>query len=102
MFDLEAGEYSLNLRPGPDPEMDVVLGSLTPEQDFEAWKLNQLQPYEAPAVDTLAAAGEQTYIAQCSRCHQVDGLVPASFNQGVIEVSAIGDSVAGRPLIGTA
>ena len=36
--DLEAGEYSLNLQPGPDPEMDVVLGSLTPEQDFEAWK----------------------------------------------------------------
>ena len=38
VFDLEAREYSLNLRPGPDPEIDIILGYLTPEQDFEAWK----------------------------------------------------------------
>ena len=27
-----------------------------------------------PEAGTLAAEGEQTFIAQCSRCHQVDGL----------------------------
>ena len=54
--------------------MEVI--AMEPD-DFEAWKLNQLEPYESPAADTLAAAGEQTYIAQCSRCHQVDGLEDA-------------------------
>jgi cytochrome c oxidase subunit 2 len=43
--------------------------------DFQAWLDNQLEPYQAPAADTLAATGEQTFISQCSRCHQVDGLV---------------------------
>jgi cytochrome c oxidase subunit 2 len=44
------------------------------DADWEAWKANQLEPYEAPAADTLAAVGEQTFISQCSRCHQVNGL----------------------------
>jgi cytochrome c oxidase subunit 2 len=42
--------------------------------DFAAWKANQLEPYTPPEEGTLAATGEQTFIAQCSRCHQVDGL----------------------------
>ena len=42
--------------------------------DFETWKANQLADYEAPEEGTLAAEGEATFIAQCSRCHQVDGL----------------------------
>ena len=42
--------------------------------DFEAWKQNQLEPYAAPAAGTLAETGEQTFITQCSRCHQIDGL----------------------------
>jgi cytochrome c oxidase subunit 2 len=54
--------------------MEVI--AMNPE-DFEVWKLNQLEPYESPAADTLAAAGEQTYIAQCARCHQVNGLEDA-------------------------
>ena len=54
--------------------MEVI--AMYPE-DFEAWKLNQLEPYESPAADTLAAAGEQTYVAQCARCHQVNGLEDA-------------------------
>ena len=54
--------------------MEVI--ALTPE-DFEAWKLNQIKPYESPAADTLAAAGEQTFISQCARCHQVNGLEDA-------------------------
>ncbi len=55
--------------------MEVI--ALTPE-DFEAWKLNQIKPYESPAAGTLAAAGEQTFISQCARCHQVNGLEDAS------------------------
>ena len=54
--------------------MEVV--AMTPE-DFEAWKLNQIESYESPAADTLAAAGEQTFISQCARCHQVNGLEDA-------------------------
>jgi cytochrome c oxidase subunit II len=63
--------------------MEVI--ALTPE-DFETWKAQQLAPYEAPEADTLAAAGEATYIAQCSRCHQVNGLDDAN-----------GDPVIARP-----
>jgi cytochrome c oxidase subunit II len=48
--------------------------------DFQAWLDNQLEPYQAPAPDTLAATGEQTFISQCSRCHQVDGLVDTDGN----------------------
>jgi cytochrome c oxidase subunit II len=48
--------------------------------DFEAWKQGQLAPYEAPEEGTLAAEGESQFIAQCSRCHQVDGLEDADGN----------------------
>ncbi len=54
--------------------MEVI--AMTPE-DFEAWKLNQTKPYESPAEGTLAAKGEQTFISQCARCHQVNGLEDA-------------------------
>jgi len=50
--------------------MEVV--ALDPA-DFQTWKDGQLAEYESPT-DELAAAGEATYIAQCARCHQVDGL----------------------------
>jgi cytochrome c oxidase subunit 2 len=46
--------------------------------DFETWKANQLAPYTAPEEGTRAAEGEQTFLAQCSRCHQVDGLEDAN------------------------
>ena len=56
--------------------MEVV--ALTAE-DFETWKAQQLAPYEAPIDDdSLAATGEATFIAQCSRCHQVNGLEDAN------------------------
>ena len=42
--------------------------------DFDAWVANQLKPYTPPEPGTLAAEGESVYIAQCSRCHQVNGL----------------------------
>jgi cytochrome c oxidase subunit 2 len=54
--------------------MEVI--ALTPD-DFETWKAQQLAPYQAPEPDTLAATGEGTFIAQCSRCHQVNGLEDA-------------------------
>ena len=54
--------------------------------DFEAWKAGQTSDYVAPEPDTLAAAGEATFIAQCSRCHQVNGLDDAN-----------GDPVIARP-----
>lgn len=43
------------------------------DADFEAWKANQLAPYESPTTEQ-ALAGEQSFITNCSRCHQVDGL----------------------------
>jgi cytochrome c oxidase subunit 2 len=51
--------------------MEVI--AMEPD-DFEAWKANQLEAYTPPEADTLAAEGEATFIAQCSRCHQVNGL----------------------------
>ena len=54
--------------------MEVV--SLKPA-DFQTWLDNQLEPYAHPEQGTLAADGEQTFIQQCSRCHQVDGLTNA-------------------------
>jgi cytochrome c oxidase subunit 2 len=42
--------------------------------DFQTWVNNQLAPYESPAEDTDAAAGESVFINQCARCHQVNGL----------------------------
>ncbi len=47
------------------------------DADFQTWLDNQLEPYQSPAEGTLAATGEQTFISQCSRCHQVDGLTDA-------------------------
>ena len=62
--------------------MEVV--ALTPE-DFETWKANQIEPYESPT-DELALAGESTFVAQCSRCHQVNGLEDSN-----------GDPIVSRP-----
>ena len=47
------------------------------DADFQAWIDNQLEPYESPEEGTLAAAGEATFVAQCARCHQIDGLTDA-------------------------
>jgi cytochrome c oxidase subunit 2 len=46
--------------------------------DFQTWIDNQLAPYQSPEAGTLAAEGEAEYIAQCARCHQVDGLTDAN------------------------
>ena len=46
--------------------------------DFAKWVANQQKAYTAPAAGTLAAEGESTFINQCSRCHQVNGLKDAN------------------------
>ena len=55
------------------------------DADFEAWKANQLAGYQSPT-DELALIGESTFITNCSRCHQVDGLTDSD-----------GDPVISRP-----
>ncbi len=45
--------------------------------DFQTWVTNQTADYVAPAAGTLAAEGEGTFQAQCSKCHQVNDLVTA-------------------------
>ena len=54
--------------------MRQAVAALTPT-DFQTWVDNQLQPYSAPMGSEVAVEGEATYIAQCARCHQVNGLV---------------------------
>jgi cytochrome c oxidase subunit 2 len=45
--------------------------------DFQTWMTNQQKPAVTPT-DEVAQTGQQTFIAQCSRCHQVDGLQDAT------------------------
>ena len=52
---------------------------------FESWKANQIAPYVA-ATGTAAKTGEATFLSQCSRCHQVNGVLNAN-----------GDPVISRP-----
>ncbi len=42
--------------------------------DFSTWVSNQLEPASKPT-DETALRGEDTFRAQCSRCHQVNGLM---------------------------
>ncbi len=42
--------------------------------DFATWAENQVAAYTPPDPGTLAATGQATFVAQCSRCHQVNGL----------------------------
>ena len=42
--------------------------------DFQKWVTNQLAPYAPPAAQSLAATGEATFIANCSKCHQVNNI----------------------------
>ena len=42
--------------------------------DFQTWVTNQTEAYASPEAGSAAAVGQSTFIAQCSRCHQVNGL----------------------------
>jgi len=48
--------------------------------DFQTWVTNQTEAYTPPEADSAAAVGESTFIAQCSRCHQVNGLTDSAGN----------------------
>jgi cytochrome c oxidase subunit 2 len=48
------------------------------KEDFAKWVAGQQKPYTSPAANTLAAEGETTFINQCSRCHQVNGIKDAN------------------------
>ncbi len=48
------------------------------KEDFAKWVQGQQKAYTAPAAGTLAAEGETTFINQCSRCHQVNGIKDAN------------------------
>ena len=56
--------------------MRMEVAALT-DVGFQAWVDNQLSEYEPPVAGTLAAEGEATFVANCSRCHQVNGLEDA-------------------------
>jgi len=45
--------------------------------DFAAWVANQSAEYTKPEPGSLAAEGETTFVAQCSKCHQINGLTQA-------------------------
>jgi cytochrome c oxidase subunit 2 len=53
--------------------MRMEVAALTGE-GFAEWVANQLADYTSPEEGTLAAEGEASFIANCSRCHQVNGL----------------------------
>ena len=45
--------------------------------DFAKWVAEQQRDYVAPAANTLAKQGEEVFLNQCVRCHQVNGLKKA-------------------------
>ena len=48
------------------------------KEDFAKWVANQQKAYTSPAEGPLAKEGETTFINQCSRCHQVNGIKDAN------------------------
>lgn len=67
--------------------MEVIALS---KEDFAAWVKNQLADYKSPAADTLAKQGEEVFLNQCVRCHQVNGLKRAD---GTPAIAAPEDNV---------
>ena len=53
--------------------------------DFQTWVTNQLEAYTAPDAGTLAATGESTFLNQCARCHQINGLLQADGTPALAE-----------------
>ena len=42
---------------------------------FKTWVTNQLKPYTAPTAGTKSSEGEALFITNCTRCHQVNGIL---------------------------
>jgi cytochrome c oxidase subunit 2 len=51
-----------------------------PQDQYDAWVANQVKPATDPA-DEAAKAGQALFVAQCARCHTVNGLKDAQGNQ---------------------
>lgn len=47
------------------------------DADFKTWTEGQLKGAPKPAPDTAEARGEEAFIANCARCHSINGLVDA-------------------------
>jgi cytochrome c oxidase subunit 2 len=67
--------------------MEVIALS---KEDYAAWVQNQLADYKKPAANTLEAQGEEVFLNQCVRCHQVNGLKRAD---GTPAIAAPEDNV---------
>ena len=52
-----------------------------PSAEFAQWRDNQMTPADAPAENTAAAAGWETFSQQCASCHVVNGITSPS-NRG--------------------
>ncbi len=66
-----------------------------PQAEFDKWVTAMTTPPEQPSPDDeLAVAGQQVFVAQCSRCHQVNGLTPSS--QAPFEYSETPDPDYGK------
>jgi cytochrome c oxidase subunit II len=61
--------------------------------DWNVWVENQKKVAAKPVADSKAAKGEALFIAQCSRCHQVNGLTDD--NGKLIQSQASEQLVAG-------
>jgi cytochrome c oxidase subunit 2 len=62
------------------------------QADYDAWVDNQLQPAEEAAEGSAAAAGEETFINVCSRCHLARGI-----NDKEFEDQGSGDDLVSGP-----
>jgi cytochrome c oxidase subunit 2 len=60
------------------------------KEDFAKWVQGQLAAYKAPDEGSLAKQGEEVFLNQCVRCHQVNGLTRAD---GSLAIAAPDESV---------
>lgn len=66
-----------------------------PQAEYDKWIQAMTTPPEPPSADNeLALAGQEVFVAQCSRCHQVNGLNPTS--QAPFEYSETPDPDYGK------
>ena len=60
------------------------------KEDFAKWVQGQLATYQSPAEGSLAKQGEEVFLNQCVRCHQINGLTRAD---GSLAIAAPDESV---------
>ena len=48
IYSLQAGEYTLNFEPGPDPSIDLVIGKIGDAMGFEKWKKAGILLFSSP------------------------------------------------------